>query len=220
MEAIRLVNLNKVIKKHPILKDINLSLGKGKIYGFFGRNGSGKTMLFRAISGLIKPTSGEVYVFGKKLGEDISFPESLGIIIESVGFWPQFTGFENLKILASIKSKISDEQITEAIKKVGLDPEDKRLYSKYSLGMKQRLGIAQAIMEEPELIILDEPTSSLDEEGVQLVRRILIEEKKRGATILIASHNKEDIDFLSDEKFKMDNGRLYHPQEEVNLNES
>ncbi|KFI34605.1 multidrug ABC transporter ATP-binding protein, partial [Peptococcaceae bacterium SCADC1_2_3] len=113
MEAIRLVNLNKVIKKHPILKDINLSLGKGKIYGFFGRNGSGKTMLFRAISGLIKPTSGEVYVFGKKLGEDISFPESLGIIIESVGFWPQFTGFENLKILASIKSKISDEQITE-----------------------------------------------------------------------------------------------------------
>lgn len=213
MEAIRLVNLNKVIRKHPILKDINLSLDKGKIYGFFGRNGSGKTMLFRAISGLIKPTSGEVYIFGKKLGSDISFPESLGIIIESVGFWPQFTGFENLKILASIKSKISGEQITKAIKKVGLDPEDKRLYSKYSLGMKQRLGIAQAIMEEPDLIILDEPTSSLDEEGVQLIRQILIEEKKRGATILISSHNKEDIDFLSDEKFKMDNGRLYHSQD-------
>jgi ABC-2 type transport system ATP-binding protein len=213
VEAIRLVNLNKVIRKHPILKDINLSLDKGKIYGFFGRNGSGKTMLFRAISGLIKPTSGEVYIFGKKLGSDISFPESLGIIIESVGFWPQFTGFENLKILASIKSKISGEQITKAIKKVGLDPEDKRLYSKYSLGMKQRLGIAQAIMEEPDLIILDEPTSSLDEEGVQLIRQILIEEKKRGATILISSHNKEDIDFLSDEKFKMDNGRLYHSQD-------
>lgn len=220
MEAVRLVNLNKVIKKHPILKDINLSLAKGKIYGFFGRNGSGKTMLFRAISGLIKPTSGEVYVFDKKLGSDISFPESLGIIIESVGFWPQFTGFENLKILASIKSKISNEQITKAIKKVGLDPKDKRLYSKYSLGMKQRLGIAQAIMEEPDLIILDEPTSSLDEEGVQLIRQILIEEKKRGATILIASHNKEDIDLLSDEKFKMDNGRLYHLQGEDNLNES
>ena len=117
------------------------------------------------------------------------------------------------------KSKISDEQITKAIKKVGLDPEDKRLYSKYSLGMKQRLGIAQAIMEEPDLIILDEPTSSLDEEGVQLVRQILIEEKKRGATILIASHNKEDIDLLSDEKFKMDNGRLYRPQKEDSLNE-
>lgn len=219
MEAIRLVNVNKVIKGRHILKDINFSLDKGKIYGFFGRNGSGKTMLFRLISGLIKPTSGEVYVFGKKLGSDISFPESLGIIIESIGFWPQFTGFENLKILASIKSKISDEQITKAIKKVGLDPEDKRLYSKYSLGMKQRLGIAQAIMEEPDLIILDEPTSAIDEEGVQLVRQILIEEKKRGATILIASHNKEDINLLSDEKFKMDNGRLYHLQEEDNLSE-
>lgn len=209
MEAIRMMNVNKTIKKRPILNGINLSLTGGKIYGFFGRNGSGKTMLFRSICGLIKPTTGEIYVFNKKLGSDISFPESLGVIIEAVGFWPQFTGLENLKIIASIKNIIDEEQIKKSIARLELDPDDKRNYSKYSLGMKQRLGIAQAIMEQPDLIILDEPTSSIDEEGVELVRRILLEEKERGATILIASHNKEDIEYLADEKFKMENGHLH-----------
>jgi len=163
-------------------------------------------MLFRAICGLIKPTSGTIYVLGKKLGKDISFPESLGIIIESVGFWPHYTGFQNLRFLAAIKNIITDIEIKRAIERVGLDPNDKRPYSKYSLGMKQRLGIAQAIMEKPDLIILDEPTNALDEDGISLIRNILIEEKKRGATILIASHNKDDIELLSDCKFKMEQG--------------
>ncbi|QIB26967.1 ABC transporter ATP-binding protein [Caloranaerobacter azorensis] len=215
MKAVEIRHLTKIIGDKTILDDVNLELEKGKIYGFHGRNGSGKTMLFRAISGLIKPTHGDVIVFGKKIGKDISFPESLGLIIENVGLWNQWTGFQNLKFLASIKNIISDEEIKSAIKRVGLDPEDKRPYKKYSLGMKQRIGIAQAIMEKPELIILDEPTNSLDTDGVKLVRNILLEEKERGATILIASHIKEDIDMLCDCKFKVDNGRVYREGSDI-----
>ncbi len=208
MKALDITNLYKEIKGRSILSDINLELEKGKIYGFFGRNGSGKTMLFRAICGLIKPTKGTIKVFNEIIGEEISFPRSLGVIIENVGLWPSYTGLQNLRYLAAIKSIISDEEIKKSILRVGLDPEDKRPFKKYSLGMKQRLGLAQAFMEKPDLIILDEPTNALDEEGIILVRNILLEEKERGATILIASHNKEDIDLLSDQKFKMDNGRL------------
>lgn len=208
MKSVELINLNKTIKGKEILNNINLTLEKGKVYGFFGRNGSGKTMLFRAICGLIKPTSGEIRVNGKRLHKEISFPESVGVIIESPGFWSYYTGFENLKVLAGIKNKITDNEIKKALEKVGLDPEDKRTFKKYSLGMKQRLAIAQAIMERPELIILDEPTNALDEEGINLVRNILLEEKLRGATILIASHNKEDIEILSDYKYKMSDGKL------------
>lgn len=208
MTAIEINDLCKKIKGHEVLRNINLNLEKGYIYGFFGRNGSGKTMLFRAISGLIKPTSGSIKVFNEKIGEDISFPRSIGIIIETVGLWPSYTGFQNLKFLASIKSIINDDEVKKSIERVGLDPNDKKVFRKYSLGMKQRIGIAQAIMERPELIILDEPTNALDEEGINLIRNILIEEKRRGATILIASHNKEDIDILSDQKFKLDNGIL------------
>ena len=208
MKSVELINLSKTIKGKEILNNVNLTLEKGKVYGFFGRNGSGKTMLFRAICGLIKPTSGEIRVNGKRLHKEISFPESVGVIIESPGFWNYYTGFENLKVLAGIKNKIADNEIKEAIEKVGLDPEDKRTFKKYSLGMKQRLAIAQAIMEKPDLIILDEPTNALDEEGINLVRNILLEEKSRGATILIASHNKEDIEILSDYKYKMADGKL------------
>ncbi|MFO7295947.1 MAG: ABC transporter ATP-binding protein [Caldicoprobacter sp.] len=215
MMAVEIYHLTKIIKGKTILDDITLELERGKIYGFFGRNASGKTMLFRAICGLIKPTRGEVRVFGKRIGVDVSFPESLGLIIENVGFWEQWTGFQNLKFLASIKNIITDEDIRAAIRRVGLDPDDKRIYGKYSLGMKQRLGIAQAIMEKPQLIVLDEPTNSLDEEGVGLVRNILLEEKERGATILIASHIKEDIDLLCDEKFKVEAGRIYPAGSEV-----
>jgi len=215
MMAVEIYHLTKIIKGRTILDDITLELERGKIYGFFGRNASGKTMLFRAICGLIKPTRGEVRVFGKRIGVDVSFPESLGLIIENVGFWEQWTGFQNLKFLASIKNIITDEDIRAAIRRVGLDPDDKRIYGKYSLGMKQRLGIAQAIMEKPQLIVLDEPTNSLDEEGVGLVRNILLEEKERGATILIASHIKEDIDLLCDEKFKVEAGRIYPAGSEV-----
>jgi len=209
LSGVRIIGLNKDIKGNHVLKDINLTMKKGNIYGFYGRNGSGKTMLFRAVSGLIKPTSGEIYVFDKKMGKDISFPESLGLVIETVGFWNQYTGFKNLKFLASIKNIISDNEIKDAIRRVGLNPDEKNIYQKYSLGMKQRLGIAQAIMEKPELIILDEPTNALDSEGINLIRNILIEERNRGAIVMIASHNKEDINLLSDEKYMMDSGSLF-----------
>ncbi|MGC7872750.1 ATP-binding cassette domain-containing protein [Desulfosporosinus sp. SYSU MS00001] len=208
MSYLEVVNLRKEFKGHTILQNINLSLDKGKIYGFFGRNASGKTMLFRAISGLIKPTEGYIMIDKKILHKDMSFPNSIGVIIETPGFWDYYTGLENLKILASIKRIISVKDIKLSMSRVGLDPEDKRTFKKYSLGMKQRLGIAQAIMEKPELIVLDEPTNALDEQGINLVRTILLEEKNRGALILIASHNKDDIELLSDTKYKMDSGRL------------
>lgn len=208
MGYIKISNLNKDIKNNVILKDINLDLKRGYIYGIIGRNGSGKTMLFRAICGLIKPTSGKIFIDNKELHKDISFPESVGVIIEQPGFWEYYTGLENLKILASIKNIITEKEIKASIDRVGLDPDDNRIYKKYSLGMKQRLAVAQAVMEKPDLIILDEPTNGLDNEGVDLVRKILLEEKDRGATILIASHNSEDIDILSDKKYKMDSGNI------------
>ncbi|WP_054949329.1 ATP-binding cassette domain-containing protein [Numidum massiliense] len=208
MHTVNIVDVSKTIGNRTILQNVNLSLDKGHIYGFFGRNGSGKTMLFRAICGLIKPTSGEIQINGKTLHKDISFPDSVGVIIESPGFWPYLTGLDNLKLLASIKNEISLDEIKQAITRVGLDPEDKRTFKKYSLGMKQRLGLAQALMEKPDLLVLDEPTNSLDEEGVELVRDILREEKARGATILIASHNKDDINLLSDQKFRISDGKV------------
>lgn len=213
MSYLEVINLSKIIKGQEVLHDVNLYLEKGNISGFFGRNASGKTMLFRAICGLIRPTEGYVKINHKVLHKDISFPDSVGVIIENPGFWDYYTGLQNLKILASIKKVISDNDIKVAINRVGLDPGDKRIIKKYSLGMKQRLGIAQAIMEKPELIILDEPTNALDEQGINLVRTILLEEKQRGALILISSHNKEDIQLLSDVKYKMEFGNLSLVQE-------
>ena len=191
MNAVEISNMSKIINGKTILSHINLSLEQGEGYGLYGHNGSGKSMLLRSIAGLIHPTEGTIKVFDKEIGREISFPESLGLIIESVGFWPYYTGFENLKTLASIKGLISEVEIKHSIKRVGLDPDDKRTYRKYSLGMKQRLGIAQAIMERPDLILLDEPTNALDEDGVELVRTVVREEIDRGATVVIASHNKE-----------------------------
>ncbi len=206
MLAIEAVHLTKVIKGNTILNDINLRLEQGLIHGFYGPNGSGKSMLFRAFTGLIRPTSGEVRLFGKKLGEDMAFPESVGLIIENVGFWKDFTGYENLEMLAGIKKQIGKEEIRRAIQRVGLDPDDKRKYGKYSLGMKQRLAIAQAIMEKPELIILDEPTNALDSEGIDQIRQVILEEKKRGATVCIASHNREDLKALCDDFYHIQPG--------------
>lgn len=208
MSYIEVENLSKTIKENVILNNINLRLEKGKIYGFFGRNGSGKTMFFRALAGLIRPTSGKVYINGKLLGKDISFPESLGIVIENTGLWDQYNSFDNLKLLASIKGEITDSEIYSIINKVGLNPDDSKKYAKFSLGMKQKLAIAQALMESPDLIILDEPTNALDYESIKNIRNLIIEHKNRGATILIASHNKEDIDELSDIQFRVDNGRI------------
>lgn len=208
LKAIEIIQIEKKIKGSIILDNISLSLEKGQIYGFWGRNGSGKTMLFRAISGLINVDKGQIIVFGKTLHKEISFPESMGVIIESPSFWNDYTGFNNLKVLASIKNLISDNEIKDALIRVGLDPKDSRSVRKYSLGMKQRLGIAQAIMEKPDLIILDEPTNALDDDGIVQIRNILLEEKKRGATILIASHNKDDLKILADYSYKMSDGKL------------
>lgn len=207
-DQIVLDKVTKAIKGRTVLDQVTLVLDRGGIYGFHGVNGSGKTMLFRAVSGLIKLDGGSVAVFGEHLGKDASFPKSLGIVIESVGLWDEYTGMENLRMLASIKHQAGEEDIRRAIRRVGLDPEDRRTYKKYSLGMKQRLGIAQAIMEKPELLILDEPTNALDEHGQKLVHDLIVEEKRRGATILVASHDRAQLDSLCDRQFKMYEGKL------------
>jgi ABC-2 type transport system ATP-binding protein len=199
-------NISKQIKNRTILSNINLHLTSGMIYGFVGPNGSGKTMLFRAISGLMKPSSGEVWLDGKLLHKDMRVLPNLGIVIENAGLYPELSGFDNLKLLAKLNGKINDNDIREAIKKVGLDPNDKRPFRKYSLGMKQRIVLAQAIMEKPDTLLLDEPTNALDEDGIRDIRNIILEEKSRGALVLIASHNKDDIELLADKVFMVKNG--------------
>lgn len=205
---LKVENLSKEIKNARILNNINLNLNKGKIYGFRGKNGSGKTMLFRALCGLIKPTEGRVEIDGQVLGENISFPESVGVVIEYPGFLPNLSGYENLKLISEINNKVGAKEIKEIISAVGLDPEDKKKFKKYSLGMKQRLGIAQALMENPELIILDEPTNALDSDAVLSIKELLINMKNNNKLILLASHDKEELEVLSDEIFYIENGSI------------
>ena len=200
-------NINKTIDKKIILNDVSLKLRSGMIYGFVGRNGSGKTMLFRALSGLMSIDSGTVSLDGKVLHKDFDVLPDLGIMIENAGLYPQLSGFDNLKRLSSIRKKVNDNTIREYISTVGLDPDDKRPFRKYSLGMKQRLVFAQAIFEDQKILMLDEPTNAMDDSGVQMVRDILLERKK-DSIILIASHNREDIDLLADEKYRVSNGRF------------
>ena len=204
---IKVVVYNKKIQGHNVLTDINLTLNSGHIYSFVGRNGSGKTMLLRAISGLILPTDGEVYVDDQKLGKDLSFPNDTGIFIDEPRYLSYLTGFENLQMLAEIRKKISDEQIKEWMEKLLL-PINKLKFRKYSAGMKQKVGIIQALMEEPKLLILDEPFNTLDEESVIILKDILIKFKQQGALIIITSHNKEDHEQLSDQIFEIKNGIL------------
>ncbi len=208
MSVIVLNNFSKKIKKTYVLKEVSYQFNSGYIYGIYGRNGSGKTMLLRAISGLIYPTTGYVSIDGEVLHEDISFPRNIGIIIENTNLLPQYDAFTNLKILSKIKNQATDEDIKSAIKRVGLDPSNRLKVKKYSLGMRQRLSIAQAIFEKPDIILLDEPTNAIDEKGIELVRNLLIEEKQRGATILVASHNKEDLEILADYRIQMNDGEL------------
>lgn len=205
--VVNVKSLHKQIKENSILNDINLEVKKGEICGIVGRNGSGKSMLFKCICGLINPTSGQIRVFGDKVGGG-QLPKDIGVIIENPGFIPNYSAFKNLKYLASIRNIISDKDITNAIKKVGLDPYSTKAVQKYSLGMKQRLGIAQAIMENPKLLILDEPMNGLDNEGVNLIRDLLLNLKKEEVTILMASHNSEDIAILCDNVYEMDQGKL------------
>lgn len=201
---IEINNAYLTLGKHEILKNINIQFEKGKIHGIVGRNGSGKSMLFKCICGFIKLTEGEIFVDGKKIGEDVDFPEETGILIEAPGFMPYYSGYKNLKILANLSRKITNEDIRKALELVGLDPTDKRHIKKYSLGMKQRLGIAQAIMDHPKLYILDEPMNALDKEGVAEMRQLFAKLRDEGKTILITSHNFEDIEILCDNIYEME----------------
>ena len=209
MEAYIQVNdLNLTIDNNLVLENISFSLEKGKCLGLAGMNGCGKTMIMKCVSGLILPTSGEIFVDGRKIGVDIDFPESLGIMIEVPGFIPFLSGFENLKSLARINNIIDDNTINQSLDKVGLDSKDKRKVKKYSLGMRQRLAIAQALMENPDLYILDEPFNGLDIKGVGEVRTILIDLKNNGKTIILSSHNPQDLEFLCDNIIRLDAGRI------------
>lgn len=201
-------NVSLKIQNDVILSDINLHIEKGKITGLVGRNGCGKTMLMKCITGFVKPTKGEVIFDGKKIGEDIDFPSNTGIIIETPAFVPYYSGYKNLMELASLQKKIGKKEVEEVLKKVGLYEARNKLVRKYSLGMRQRLGIAQALMEEPDTLILDEPMNGLDNECVALVRDILSELKQQGRTILLVSHNAEDIRVLCDTIYEMDKGRI------------
>lgn len=218
MSEIKIEGLSKSIKGALILDKVSITLTSGKIYGLRGKNGSGKTMLMRAIAGLLIPDTGSVIINGKTLHKDISFPESIGILIENPSFLPQYTGFKNLKLLAGLSGGISDKDIRTALEHVGLDPDDKRTYRKYSLGMKQKLGIANAIMGEPDVIILDEPINALDEESVRKIKRVLLEIRNKDKLIIIACHDREELEFLSDIIYEIKDGSIVDRKEITNDN--
>lgn len=191
-----------------VLHDITRDFVRGKIHGIVGNNGSGKTVLMKCICGFLIPTEGKIFVHGKQVGREVDFPPGLGVIIETPGFLPNVSGIRNLEILASLQKKVGLKEIAASIRRVGLNPELKKPVGKYSLGMRQRLGIAQAIMEDPELLILDEPLNGLDKHGVKEMRDLILGLKEDGKTILLASHNQGDIDALCDTVCEMDAGRM------------
>lgn len=201
-------NATKKFGTQTVLNNVSLTLEDGKIYGFVGQNGCGKTVLFKSICGFIYLDRGTITVDGKVIGKDIDIIKDAGIIIESPGFLPNYSAFKNLKFLTMIKDNIGDEQIKSALISVGLDPESKKVVGKFSLGMRQRLGIAQAIMENPHILILDEPMNGLDKRGVEDIRKILMDLKKKGKLILLASHNPLDIDILCDCVYELDAGTI------------
>lgn len=203
-----LKEVTKKFKNATVLDKVSVSFEAGKIHGIIGRNGSGKTVLFKCICGFMPITSGQIWVVGKQIGKEIDVPQNLGIIIEAPGFLPNYSGYRNLKFLSLIRQQIDDVRIKETMKKVGLDPDNKKRVGKYSLGMRQRLGIAQAIMEDPSVLILDEPMNGLDKPGVEDIRQLILNLKSEGKTILIASHSSEDIAKLCDTVYEMDAGVL------------
>lgn len=205
---VSLKNVSLQIKGTQILKDISAGFEDGQIHGIIGRNGSGKTMLMKCICGFVRPTGGEIQVDDKIIGKDVDFPENMGLIIETPGFIPYYSGFRNLKLLADLNKKITAEQIRKCMELVGLDPNMKRAVKKYSLGMRQRLGIAQAIMENPSILILDEPFNGLDLDGLEQMRELMLRLKKEGKNIILASHNKEDIELLCDTVHELKQGQM------------
>lgn len=208
MYYIQVNDYSKKLKGNYVLKNVNVRFEEGHVYGLKGKNGSGKTMLMRAISGLIHPTSGHVDINGQILGRDISYPDSLGLLLENPAFLNGETGFENLSLLAKLKNQITEEEIRQTLTDVGLDPDDKRKYYKYSLGMKQKLGIAAAIMEKPKLIILDEPINALDSETAEKIKNIILREKERGALVILACHDTEELEYLSDIIVEISEGEI------------
>ena len=209
MESIiEVQDVTKSFKGATVLHQINVSFEKGKIHGLIGRNGSGKTVLIKTICGLIHPDEGKVIVNGKVIGKDVDFPQNVGAIIEAPGFLPTASAYRNLSYLASLRNRIGKDEIRAAISFVGLNPDDRKPVGKYSLGMKQRLGLAQAIMEDPDILLLDEPMNGLDNDGVSEMRNYLLEFRKQGKTIILVSHGLEDIYTLCDTIHEMDHGIL------------
>lgn len=207
-KIIEIKHVSKAFKGETVLQDVNLDLYDNNIYGIVGRNGSGKSVLFKLICGYMHVDSGEIVVQKKIIGKDVDFPEKIGALIENPGFLWHETGLENLRYLAKINQKISTQEVKEAMIKVGLSPDSKKRVGKYSLGMKQRLGIAQAIMENPDILILDEPMNSLDDSGIEEIRKLILEFRTPGRVVVIASHNKEDIESMCDEVFLIQKGRI------------
>lgn len=206
--VIELKNVSKYFKDIEVLKNISVAFEKGKIHGIIGRNGSGKTVMFKAICGLIPIDTGEIWIRDKKLWKEMDMPSNVGIIIDNAGFLPYYSGIKNLKFLASLNKKIDIKKIHKTMVQVGLDPDSKKHISKYSMGMRQRLSIAQAIMEDQDIIILDEPMNGLDKHGVEEIRTLLLGLKNDGKTIILASHNAQDIELLCEHVYEMDNGIL------------
>lgn len=205
---IEVIDVSKRYGRHQVLSQVRVNFAGGQIHGLVGRNGSGKTQLFKCICGYVRPEAGEVRVQGLRIGKDLPYPKGLGLILEQPGFLPQFTGRTNLALLMGLTGRVDKEKIDQALEAVGLLEAAGKRVGKYSLGMRQRLGIAQAIMEEPELLILDEPFNGLDENGVQDIRRLLLKLKDQGRTILLASHNQEDIRTLCDTVHRMAAGKI------------
>ena len=205
---IKVENLSKSFKKNTVLKDVNLSMTSGKIYGLSGRNGSGKSVLLKLICGLYKPTSGKVLFDGIEYNSNDVYVPNLRALIEKPSFFPNLSGFENLKLLANIQHKIFDDEINNALKVVNLYEEKDKKYSEYSLGMKQKLGISQVIMENPQIMILDEPFNGIEVDTVKKISKYLLQEKKKNKLIIVSTHIKEDLDNLSDEIYSFDNGTV------------
>lgn len=205
---IKVENVVRKFNENNALNGVSINFEKGKIHGIVGRNGSGKTVLFKCICGFMPMTSGKITVSDKVIGKDSDIPDNVGLIIETPGFLPNYSGFKNLKLLDCIKRKIDDKKIMETMERVGLDPKSKKHVNKYSLGMRQRLGIAQAIMEDPDILVLDEPMNGLDNEGVEEMRELFLNLRNEGKTILLASHNKGDVEYLCDTVREMDHGNV------------
>lgn len=208
MKIIHVDHVTKRFKEQLVIQETSMYFESGRIHGIIGHNGSGKTVFLKMLCGLLCPSNGQITVNGKVLGKDVDFAPNTGIIIETPSFFPYKSGFNNLRDLARIRKKIEDERIVSTIKMVGLDPNSRKWVGKYSLGMRQRLGIAQAIMEDPDILILDEPMNGLDHQGQESMRHLFLALRNEGKTIILASHNAEDIEVLCDEVYKMDAGIL------------